>query len=298
MNKIIITSLLLTISGLAQASTDDSYYANIVYKDIAFDWSIDNSHVEGHLNKESEIIWNAKIPVIELGKSTSWSNHRFYLGQTQSGDMTDEDWRMDELGGSEKWSSTSSSIDYFQVGYDYRASLLRFREIPVFDKIDLLAHSGLMYEDWDAYGLIDKLNGGYEQYDSSTLVISNKSLWLRSSLGVAFEKQIGKFNFKLLQQAGINTVYNVDTHHLRDDLESDSFVIFGAYGMYSAEAIASYDITQSSKINIGYRYEYARNISDKISVNYESGHGEDGKTIINTSSRKESAIYIGLEHSF
>lgn len=295
MKRIIITSILATAPFVSNAQSQDTYFANIVYKDISFDWSIDNSHIDGRLDKESEIIWSTQLPVFEFGKEDNFSKHKIYIGMSNSGEMTDEDWHKGLDGSPEKWSSTISKADYFQIGYDYKGVLLRFRDTYIVDKIDIYTENGLQYEVWEGMGLSDR-ESNENYYGNNTKVITNKTFWFKSSLGLELQKQLGDFSFSISQQLGIAAIYNIDQHHLRNDLEDDSFVIMGGYGIYTSEANVSYKFDSKTSLNLGYKYQLSQNISDRILVNFENE--KDGTTRLNTSTKTESSIYIGIEHKF
>jgi hypothetical protein len=115
---------------------------------------------------------------------------------------------------------------------------------------------------------------------------------LQSSIGVRANKVVGDWRFDAVVSADLNGVYNVDQHHLRNDLGKDSFVIFQPYLGLNTELKAGYYFNHNVSIQTGVRYAYSANLLKPLFVNWADG--SETSTYLNGSSRYELGLFANL----
>lgn len=288
--KIASTALAVLSCSPVFAANGDSITAGVFHKDVSFDWSIDNSHTPGHLDKESEIIWNTKAVGFEIGLENDYRLHKFYFSKSDDGQMTDDDWKLTS-GAVDHWSSTKSDAEYFEVGYLHSGALKIWQNKMGMDSIQLITSAGIRFERWEANGLTNNFTG-VESRPSSTKVITNDMYSVQSSLGLKTFKRVGDWKFDALTTVDFNGVYNVDTHHLRSDLDDKSFVILMPYIGFNSQLQAEYALDNGFSLQLGGKYAYSRNMMKPLLVNWSDG--AETRTDLNSSTRSEYSVYLNL----
>ncbi|MEZ9708700.1 hypothetical protein AB4254_08515 [Vibrio breoganii] len=260
---------------------------------MRFDWSIDHS-AAGGLSKASELEWKQTVPFIEMGAHIG--DHTFVasLGLSKGGSVVDNTWKNSDSDSS-LYSKTKSRTGYGRIGFIWDHHSYQWTN-TLGSNFRLFTRLGIHYERMAAYGLKDKILGG-SILDPDDKVITNQSTTLDTYFGFKATRKWHNVEFYNETALGISSTYNIDTHHLRDDLHSGSFEIIQPYYSYHIKLGAKSTFSDNHDIRLSLEHHWLKNSNSKLHYSPKEP-SEHIETRLNSSTRSEFGASINYEYFF